>query len=77
VQEVAVVTNGYSGEYGGLAGANVNYVTRSGSNQFHGRALWYWNGSSLNANSFFNNLNGAAKPFVNDNHGEEISAARS
>jgi Carboxypeptidase regulatory-like domain len=67
VQEVAVVTNGYSGEYGGLAGANVNYVTRSGSNEFHGRALWYWNGSSLNANSFFNNLRGAAKPFVNDN----------
>jgi len=67
VQEVAVVTNGYSGEYGGLAGANVNYVTRSGSNQFHGRALWYWNGSSLNANSFFNNSGGAAKPFVNDN----------
>lgn len=67
VQEVAVVTNGYSGEYGGLAGANVNYVTRSGGNQFHGRAIWYWNGSALNANSFFNNKGGAPKSFVNDN----------
>jgi hypothetical protein len=67
VQEVAVVTNGYSGEYGGLAGANVNYVTRSGSNDFHGRAIWYWNGSALNANSFFNNLNNAPKSFVSDN----------
>jgi hypothetical protein len=67
VQEVAVVTNGYSGEYGGLAGANVNYVTRSGSNEFHGRAIWYWNGSALNANSFFNNLSQTPKSFVNDN----------
>jgi hypothetical protein len=67
VQEVAVVTNGYSGEYGGLAGANVNYVTRSGSNQFHGRALWYWNGSALNANTFFHDASKTAKSFVNDN----------
>jgi hypothetical protein len=67
VQEVAVVTNGYSGEYGGLAGANVNYVTRSGSNQFHGRALWYWNGSALNANSFFHDASNTPKSFVNDN----------
>jgi hypothetical protein len=67
IQEVSVVTNGYSGEYGGLAGANVNYITRSGSNSFHGRAIWYWNGSALNANSFFNNKNGAPKPFVNAN----------
>jgi hypothetical protein len=67
VQEVAVVTNGYSGEYGGLAGANVNYITRSGTNQFHGRAVWYWNGSALNANSFFNNAHNSPKSFVNDN----------
>jgi Carboxypeptidase regulatory-like domain len=67
IQEVSVVTNGYSGQYGGLAGANVNYITRSGGNEFHGRAIWYWNGSALNANSFFNNLNQAPKSFVNAN----------
>jgi len=59
IQEVSVVTNGYSGEYGGLAGASVNYVTRSGGNDFHGRAIYYWNGSALNANTWFNNDNGA------------------
>src|SRR6202162_3470261 len=32
VREATVVTNGYSGQYGTLAGANVNYVTKSGSN---------------------------------------------
>ncbi len=53
VQEATVVTNGYSGEYGTLAGANVNYVTKSGGNNFHGNALYWWNGSVLNANSYF------------------------
>jgi Carboxypeptidase regulatory-like domain/TonB dependent receptor len=67
VREATVVTNGYSGQYGTLAGANVNYVTKSGSNDFHGNALYWWNGSALNANSFFNNQNGAPRPFVNAN----------
>ena len=55
VGEATVVTNGYSGQYGQLAGAQVNYVTKSGGNQFHGNAVYYWNGSSMNANNFFNN----------------------
>jgi len=67
VQEVSVVTNGYSGQYGGLAGANVNYITRSGSNNFHGRATWYWNGRYLNANSWFNNATATPRSFVNAN----------
>src|ERR1700752_3706845 len=67
VQEATVVTNGYSGEYGTLAGANVNYVTKSGGNSFHGNALYWWNGSILNANSYFNNQNGTPRPFVNAN----------
>jgi hypothetical protein len=67
VGQATVVTNGYSGQYGTLAGANVNYVTKAGSNAFHGNALYWWNGSILNANSFFNNQNGAPRPFVNAN----------
>lgn len=67
VGEATVVTNGYSGQYGTLAGANVNYVTKSGSNNFHGNALYWWNGRALNANGFFNNQNGAPRPFVNAN----------
>ena len=67
VQEATVVNNGYSGQYGGLAGANVNYVTKAGTNHFHGNADYWWNGSTLNANNFFNNRNDAPRPFDNAN----------
>ncbi len=67
VGEASVVTNGYSGQYGQLAGAQVNYVTKSGGNQFHGNAVYYWNGSSFNANNFFNNQSSTPQPFSNAN----------
>ena len=67
VQETSVVTNGYSGQYGGLAGANINYVSKSGTNNFHGNAEYWWNGRALNANNFFLNQQGAPRQFVNAN----------
>ena len=54
VQEATVVTSGYSGQFGNAAGGNVNYVTKSGGNAFHGNAQYYWNGTVLNANDWFN-----------------------
>jgi Carboxypeptidase regulatory-like domain len=73
VQEATVVTNGYSGQYGGFAGANVNYITKSGSNNWHGNANYWWDGRAMNANNFFNhpdNQDGyvaTPRPFVNAN----------
>ena len=67
VQEVSVTTNGYSGEYGTLAGANVAFVTKSGTNDWHGKDTYYWNGRALNANSWFNNAGGVPRSFVNAN----------
>ncbi len=67
LQEATVISNAYSGQYGQQAGAQVNYVTKSGTNQFHGDAIYYWNGSSMNANGWFNNAQGVAKPFANNN----------
>src|SRR5450755_800940 len=67
VQEVTITTNPYSGQYGQLSGAQVSYVTKSGTNQFHGNANYYWNGRYLNANDTFNNTQGAATPFANAN----------
>ena len=61
LQEVTVVENGYTGQYGRGAGINLNYSTKSGTNQFHGNANWYWNGTALNANDFFSNAGGAPR----------------
>jgi hypothetical protein len=42
VQEVAVVSNGYTAQYGRQAGVQVDYTTKSGGNAFHGdAAFWY------------------------------------
>jgi outer membrane receptor protein involved in Fe transport len=54
VQEVSVITNPYSGQYGQLSGAQVSYITKSGTNDFHGNAQYWWNGRYMNANDFFN-----------------------
>jgi Carboxypeptidase regulatory-like domain len=67
VQESAVVTNGYSGSYGGLAGANINYVSKSGGNNFHGNLEYWWNGTVLNANEYFRNQAGDPRAPVNAN----------
>ena len=67
VQEATVVTNAYSGQYGQQAGAQVSYVTKSGTNQFHGNAEYWWTGRAMDANDYFNNLNGVDRPFANNN----------
>jgi hypothetical protein len=63
IQEATVVSIGYSGQFGGAAGANVNYVTKSGGKEFHGNAQYYWNGRVFNANDWFNNQFGNPRPF--------------
>lgn len=55
VGEASVVINAYSAQYGRMAGAQVNYVSKSGSNQFHGNLVENYNGDILNANDFFSN----------------------
>ena len=67
ISEAAVVINGYTGQYGRQAGANVNYVTKSGTNTFHGNAAWYYNDRILNANDWFNNASGTDRPFAVSN----------
>ena len=63
IQESTVVSIGYSGQFGGTAGANVNYITKSGGNEFHGNAQYYWNGRVFNANDWFNNAFQVPRPF--------------
>jgi hypothetical protein len=67
IQEVTITTNPYSGQFGQLSGAQVSYVTKSGTNQIHGNAEYYWNGRIMNANDFFNNTDGTPTAFANAN----------
>jgi hypothetical protein len=67
VQEATVVSNAYSGQYGQQAGAQVSYVTKSGTNQYHGNAEYWWTGREMDANDWFNNLNQTPRPFANNN----------
>ena len=54
IGEATVISNPYGGQYGQLAGAQVTYVTKSGTNTFHGNAMYWWNGRYLNANNWMN-----------------------
>ncbi|MGB8010059.1 MAG: carboxypeptidase regulatory-like domain-containing protein [Terriglobales bacterium] len=67
IQEFKVQTGMYDAEYGRDAGANVNLVTKSGSNAFHGNVFEFWRNDVLNANDFFLNENGAPRPELKQN----------
>ncbi|MDX2150880.1 MAG: TonB-dependent receptor [Bryobacteraceae bacterium] len=49
VAEVRIITNQFLPEYGRSAGSVVSMVTKSGSNEFHGSAFWFYNGNALNS----------------------------
>ena len=55
LQEFRVETNGYAAEYGGYSGGQFVFVTRSGTNQFHGSASDYLRNTLFDANDWFNN----------------------
>ena len=62
IGEFKVQTNGYSAEFGRSAGAVVNLVLKSGTNQPHGSAWYYNRDKSLAATPWQANLIGAGKP---------------
>lgn len=49
VQEFSVQTSAYSAEYGQTGGGVINVTTKSGTNQYHGEALWYTRNPITNA----------------------------
>ncbi|MCA1614421.1 MAG: TonB-dependent receptor, partial [Acidobacteria bacterium] len=58
VEEVQVITNQFSAEYGRASGGRVNLRTRSGSRSLRGRLFYFFRDESLDANTFFNNARG-------------------
>ena len=69
IAEVTVNTVSYAVDQGRYGASQVNYVTKSGTNRFHGNLYQLWNGSKLNAADFFTNATlGNHKPRSTVNH---------
>ncbi|MGA6981733.1 MAG: carboxypeptidase regulatory-like domain-containing protein [Candidatus Sulfotelmatobacter sp.] len=69
ISEVTVNTLSYSVDQGRYGAAQVNYVTKSGTNEFHGNLYELWNGALLNAADYFTNATpGNHKPGSTVNH---------
>jgi hypothetical protein len=69
IAEVTVNTVSYSADQGRYGASQVNYVTKAGTNQFHGNLYELWNGSKLNSADFFTNATaGNHKPRSTVNH---------
>ncbi len=64
VAEITVSTSNAAATVGG-GSAQVNLVTPSGTNEYHGSAYWYNRNSYFAANDWFNNADGVGKPFLN------------
>ena len=59
IQEFRVQTSNYAPEFGRSGGGIINMVYKSGTNEFHGSAFEFLRNSVMDANSFYNNANGA------------------
>jgi len=67
IQEFKVQTGQYDASYGRNAGANVDVVTKGGTNQFHG-ALWeFFRNDDMNANTFFLNSHNQPRAVLKQN----------
>ena len=62
LREFKVQTSTYAPEIGRFAGAHVSMATRSGGNDLHGSAFYYFRNAVFDANDFFANRNGVEKP---------------
>ncbi len=62
IEEFRVGTNNQTADFNGSAGAQVQLVTKRGTDQWHGTGYWYYLDNTWGANSFVNNLGGTLKP---------------
>lgn len=62
IAEVRVLLNTYRAEYGRAGGGQVQIVSKAGGANYRGNLYYYGRHESLNANDFFRNRQGVAKP---------------
>ncbi len=66
IREVKVITNMFSAEFGRNSGAQVQYITKSGTNSFHGELYEYLQNSRLNARDWFDQSGKATVARLNE-----------
>ena len=62
VSEFKILTNAYQAEYGRAVGGQMQVVTKSGTQAFHGSGYWYGRRSDWNANTWTNKREAAPPP---------------
>lgn len=67
IQEFKVQTSQYDATYGRNSGANVNVITKGGTNAFHGSLFEFLRNEDLNANDFFFNRAGQPRGLLRQN----------
>ena len=74
IEEFKVSNNSFSAEYGNNGGTVINIMMKQGGNQLHGSGWYFGQRDAFNANDFFSNQAGIAKPpLTHDQYGGMIS----
>jgi hypothetical protein len=74
VEEVQIITNQFSAEYGRASGGRINIRTRGGSNKYRGRAFYFFRNDFFNANTSNNKARGLPRlPLEEHNPGFTFS----
>jgi hypothetical protein len=68
VQEVKLISNSFSAEFGRNAGSQYQIITKGGTNDYHGSAYWFHQNAAFNARDFFDTT-GSPTPFIQNEWG--------
>jgi hypothetical protein len=59
IAEFRIITNNFDAEYGEFSGGQINIITKSGNNKFHGSAFEFLRNTNLDARNYFSPTRGA------------------
>lgn len=69
LEEITISTSASGVDSNSQGAAQVKFITKGGTNQFHGGSFWQHRNTAFNANSYFNNINGLGRNKVILNQG--------
>src|SRR5262249_19082779 len=69
LEEVTLQTSAATADSLGQGAAQIKFITKGGTNEYHGEALWTHRNTYFNANYYFNNINGLPRDRIINNAG--------